>query len=153
MLQVLATARPSDRSSFAACVCLCAVTLEYVSASRRLVPELITALHGILYVAGAGHKTRPPPPCKGGNYLTLSNKITSKEVQNLSFGEVNSVKDIDDDFKVTILVATLKIVIKLLKLYREISSLELFEPMLSTLSNISHDNYPEEVRGMLNQVS
>ena len=154
MLQVLATARPSDRSSFAACVCLCAVTLEYVSASRRLVPELITTLHGLLYVAGAGHKTRPPPPCKGGNYLTLSNKITSNEVQNLSFGEVNSVKDIDDDFKVTILVATLKIIIKLLKLYREISSsLELFEPMLSPLSNISQDKYPVEVRGMLNQVS
>ena len=51
------------------------VCFEYVSLSNRFVPELINTLHGLIFVSSTGHKTRPLPPCKGGNYLVVTSKI------------------------------------------------------------------------------
>ena len=151
MCQILSSARPTDRASFSSCVILCSVMLEYVSMSRRLVPELLTTLHGLIYVASAENKTRPPPPCKGGNYLVL--KTSSTDVTKLSLSEANSVKEMDDNFKVTVLTSTLTIIIKLLKLYRDTpSSFELFEPMLAPLSCVKSSNYPTHTSDMLSQV-
>ena len=80
-------------------------------------------------------------------------EIKTKEVENLPFSEVNSVKDIDDKFKVTALSATLKIIIKLLKLYREIpSAFELFQPMITPLHNIKLENYPKAVVEKISQI-
>ena len=151
--QILSSARPTDRAGFSSCVSLCSVTLEYVSMSRRLVPELLTTLHGLIYVASGENKTRPPPPCKGGNYLVLSKKFSSDNVSKLNLSEVNSVKEMDDSFKVTVLTSALRIIIKLLKLYRDIpSSFELFEPMLAPLSCVNPENYPAQTSDMLSQV-
>ena len=153
MCQILSSARPTDRAGFAACVSLCSAMLEYVSMSKRLVPELLTSLHGLIYVASGDNKTRPPPPCKGGNYLVLSKKISSENISKLSLSEVNSVKDMDDSFKVTVLNSTLTIIIKLLKLYKDVpSSLELFAPMLAPLSCVNISNYPAQTTDMLSQV-
>ena len=153
MCQILSSARPTDRATFSSCVSLCAVTLEYVSMSRRLVPELLTTLHGLIYVASGENKTRPPPPCKGGNYLVLSKKFSTDDVSKLSLSEVNSVKEMDDSFKVTVLTSALRIVIKLLKLYRDMpSSFELFEPMLVPLSCVNAGHYPAQTSDMLSQV-
>ena len=162
MCHILSSARPTDRASFSSCVCLCSVMLEFVSVARRLVPELLTTLHGLVYVASvntasqwnsADKKTRPPPPCKGGNYLVLSKKVSSNDVSKLSLSEVNSVKELDDSFKVTVLTSTLRILIKLLKLYSDMpSSYELFEPMLSPISSVNPDLYPTQTSEMLSQV-
>lgn len=122
--------------------------------SKRLVPELVNTLHGLVYIASSDNTTRPPPPCKAGNYLTLTQDSSQCNVVNLSLGEVNSVKDIDDEFKVTALAATLKIVIKLLKLYRDLpSSFEIFEPLRSPLGNINKEKYPKKVLEMIDQVN
>ena len=151
--QILSSARPMDRASFSSCISLCSIMLEYVTMSKRLVPELLNTLQGLLYVASSNNITRPLPPCKGGVHLTISKKVKTQQTENLHFSEVNSVKDIDDQFKVTAISATLKIIIKLLKLYREIpSALELFQPMLSPLENIKLENYPETVRDKISQI-
>merc|ERR550519_2860687 len=63
MCSVMATARPIDRSSISSCLLMCTTMLEYVSLSKRFVPELVNTLHGLVYVSSNSHTTRPPPPC------------------------------------------------------------------------------------------
>jgi hypothetical protein len=60
-----------------------------------VVPELVNTLHGLIFVSSTSHTTRPPPPCKGGNYLVL---VALEECPKLDVVEVSSVKDIDDNF-------------------------------------------------------
>ena len=152
MCHILASARPTDRSTFASCVSICSIMLEYVSLSKRVVPELINTLQGLLFVANSKNTTRPLPPCKGGNYLVLSEKV-SAVVDLVSLSEVNSVKDIDDEFKVTVLHSVLKIIIKLIKLYREVpTAFELFHPLLAPISVIEVEKYPEKVKDLLSQI-
>merc|ERR1719468_154269 len=59
----------------------------------------------------------------------------------------------DDGFKVTVLTSALRIVIKLLKLYRDMpSSFQLFEPMLAPLSCVNAGHYPAQTSDFLSQV-
>merc|ERR1719153_528365 len=153
MCSIMATARPIDRSSISSCLLVCTTMLEYVSLSKRFVPELVNTLHGLLFVSSTSHTTRPPPPCKGGNYLVLSNKIDKIDTSKLDISEVSSVKDIDDNFRVSALSSTLTLLIKTLKLYREIpSSCEIFSPLIPPLQNIKTDIYPSEVGEKVEQV-
>merc|ERR1719431_2198474 len=153
MCSIMATARPIDRSSISSCLLVCTTMLEYVSLSKRFVPELVNTLHGLLFVSSTSHTTRPPPPCKGGNYLVLSNKIDKIDNSKLDISEVSSVKDIDDNFRVSALSSTLTLLIKTLKLYREIpSSWEIFSPLIPPLQNIKTDIYPGEVGEKVEQV-
>jgi len=153
MCSVMATARPIDRSSISSCLLMCTTMLEYVSLSKRFVPELVNTLHGLVYVSSTSHTTRPPPPCKGGNYLVLSDKIDNIDTSKIEISEVSSVKDIDDNFRVSALSSTLTILIKTLKLYREIpSSSEIFFPLIPPLQNIKTDLYPGEVVEKVEQV-
>merc|ERR1711962_248799 len=52
---------------------------QYTTMSRRLCPELLSAILGLLYVAGSGHKVRPQPPCKGGVLLLLSKPASENQ--------------------------------------------------------------------------
>ena len=150
---IMSTARPSDRASLASCINLASVALEYVSLSKRFIPELVNTLHGLVYLASSNNPSRPPPPCKGGNYLTLTSDMKTTSVNNISFSEVNSVKEVDEEFKVSSLAAVLKITIKLLKLYRDIpSSFEIFEQMKKSLDVVDKDKYPSSVVQMIDQV-
>jgi len=154
MCAILATARPIDRSSISSCLLICTTMLEYISLSRRLVPELVNTLHGLIFVSSTSHTTRPPPPCKGGNYLVLTDKMENHVVTKLEVTEVSSVKDIDDDFRVSALTSTLTLIIKVLKLYRDIpSALDIFHPLLLPLQNIKTDLYPCKVREMIEQLT
>ena len=152
--QILSSARPTDRASFASCISLAAIVLEYVTVSRRLVPELVNTLLGLVFVCSENKSCRPPPPCKGGVYLQLGKKCKKIEPTCIGLSEVNSVKEIDDEFRVRSLFSTLTIIIKLLKLYREIpSAAELFEPFSQPLANIKTEFYPTRLQEMLNQVA
>jgi len=153
MCSIMATARPTDRASFSSCLLLCTTMLEYVSLSNRVVPELVNTLHGLIFVSSTSHTTRPPPPCKGGNYLVLSNKVDSEECSKLEVVEVSSVKDLDDNFRVSALKSTLTILIKLVRLYRELpSAAELLEPLVAPLRNIKTEQYPGKVKEMVEQI-
>merc|ERR1711892_1017237 len=151
MCSIMATARPTDRSSISSCLLVCTTMLEYVSLSSRVVPELVNTLHGLIFVSSISHSTRPPPPCKGGNYLVLSNRMD--ECSKLEVAEVSSVKDIDDDFKISALKSALTIMIKLLKLYREVpSAAEIMGPLVFPLKNLKTEFYPLKVQEMVEQV-
>ena len=151
--QILSSARPTDRASFASCISLSAIVLEFVSVSKRLVPELLNTLLGLLYVCSESNSSRPPPPCKGGVYLKLSKKCKNIEPSKLGLSEVNSVKDIDDEFRVRSLFSTLTVIIKALKLYRELpSASELFQPFSQALTNIKAELYPTKIKEMLKQI-
>ena len=152
--QILSSARPTDRASFASCISLAAIVLEYVAVSQRLVPELLNTLLGLIFVCSENKNARPPPPCKGGVYLQLGKKCKKIKPTSIGLSEVNSVKEIDDEFRVRALFSTLTIIIKLLKLYREIpSAAELFEPFSQPLANIKTELYPTKLQEMLTQVA
>jgi len=155
MCSIMATARPTDRSSISSCLLLCSTMLEYVSLSGRFVPELVNTLHGLIFVSSISQSTRPPPPCKGGNYLVLSDIKTDRvESSKLELAEVSSVKDIDDSFRVSALSTTLTILIKLLKLYREIpAAMEIFSALVPPLRNLKTVNCPSKLSEMVEQVT
>ena len=152
--QVLATARPTDRASLASCLVLCSSLTQAVSFSHRLVPELLSALHGLLYVASPANTSRPPPPCKGGNYLVLQSSLPPEaEIPRLGLAEVMAVREIDDQFRVTALHSALLLLIKLLKLYRESpAAVHLFSPLLSPLAGIQTERYPPKIGKMKEQI-
>ena len=153
LTQILSSARPTDRASFASCISLAAIVLEYVSVSKRLVPELVNTLLGLIYVCSENNKSRPPPPCKGGVYLRLTKNCQTLQPGTVRLSEVNSVKEIDDEFRVRSLFSTLTVIIKILKLYRELpSAAELFQPFSEVLTNIKAEYYPTKIREMLTQV-
>merc|ERR1719186_632492 len=152
MCHIMATARPTDRASFSSCLLVCSTMLEMVSLSCRVVPELVNTLHGLIYVSSTTHTTRPPPPCKGGNYLVLTDKVDTVECTKLQVEEATTVKDMDDNFRVSTLTAALKILIKLLKLYREVpSAAELLDQLLPPLNCIKTELYPDMVKEMVVQ--
>jgi len=153
MCSVMATARPIDRGSFASCLLMCCTMFEYVSLSNRFVPELINTLHGLIFVSSTGHKTRPLPPCKGGNYLVVTSKIEKDENSKLTVLEVSSVKDIDDDFRLLALKTTLSLIVKIVKLYRELPSIEeIMIPFVPPLKNLNLDLYPAKVTELVTQI-
>jgi len=141
----LATCRPTDRATTAATLLLATTVLEYVSMARRLVPELVSTLLGLLYVAGRGHALRPPPPCKGGALLLLTAPVSSSPTA-LDLTEAVSFKDVDDKFRVVAMEATLKLLLKVLGMYKDLpSSKELFSTFPTVLAAIDRTPYPAHV--------
>ena len=141
----LSLCRPTDRPSLASCLLFCSLALHYTALARRLSPELLGALRGLLYVAGKEHTVRPPPPCKGGALLLLTAPVSCPP-SKLPLTEAVSVKDIDDIFKVAVIEAALKLLQKTLELYRDLASAkELFAPFLPVLAAIPRAHYPPHV--------
>ena len=141
----LATCRPTDRATTAAPLLLATIVLEYVSMARRLVPELVSTLLGLLYVAGRGHALRPPPPCKGGALLLLTTPVSSSPTA-LDLTETVSFKDVDNNFRVVAMEAALKLLLKVLGMYKDLpSSKELFSTFPAVLAAIDRAPYPAHV--------
>ena len=96
-------------------------------------------------MAGKDHTVRPPPPCKGGALLLLTAPVSCPP-SKLVLTEAVSVKDVDDTFKVAVIEATLKLLQKVLELYRDLASAkELFAPFLPVLVAIPRAHYPPHV--------
>jgi len=152
MCSIMALARPADRSSLAASLALAAITVEYLTASKRLCPELVNLLVGLLFQACPEATTRPPPPHKDKKLLVVELPCTSPPAP-LALREVASVGDVDDKFRVNCVNAAAKLVFKLMKLYRDLpSALELFQPLLPIIQNIKTENYPSEVGNLLTDI-
>jgi len=142
-LQILATARPTDRPTFASGIFLATMVAEACQLSHRFTPELINFLTGIFHVScdsmPAGKY--PPPPCKGGKLLVTTQKLAGDiEVSKLKLSEVTSVKGIDDMFRTQCLNSACILTIKLLDLYGSLASIhEIFAPVITTLKCINRD--------------
>jgi len=148
----LATCRPTDRATTAATLLLATIVLEYVSMARRLVPELVSTLLGLMYVAGRGHALRPPPPCKGGALLLLTTPVSSSPTA-LDLTETVSFKDVDNNFRVVAMEAALKLLLKVLGMYKDLpSSKELFSTFPAVLAAIDRAPYPAHVVAAFTEV-
>jgi len=148
----LATCRPIDRATTAATLLLATIVLEYVSMARRLVPELVSTLLGLLYVAGRGHALRPPPPCKGGALLLLTAPVSYSPTA-LDLTETVSFKDVDNNFRVVAMEAALKLLLKVLGMYKDLpSSKELFSTFPAVLAAIDRAPYPAHVVAAFTEV-
>merc|ERR1719319_852386 len=149
---IMALARPQDRPSIAASLALAAIMIEYLAVSKRICPELVNLLVGLLYQGCSSVKTRPPPPHKDKKLLVVSLPCTSSP-RPLALSEVASVGDVDDKFRVNCVYATAKLAMKLIKLYRETpSAVELFQPLLPIILNYKTENYPSEVGRLLTDI-
>jgi len=151
MCSIMATARPTDRASFTSALLLTTTMVEYISLSKRVVPELVNVLHGLLFVSSSTNHSRPPPPCKGGNHLVI--REMQAEPAKLNIIDASSNKEIDDEFRASALQSTLTLLIKIVKLYRDVpSSAEIFSPLLKPLSGINRDVNYIKINEMINQL-
>jgi len=155
-LQILATARPTDRPTFASGIFLATMVAEACQLSHRFTPELINFLTGIFHVScdsmPAGKY--PPPPCKGGKLLVTTQKLAGDiEVSKLKLSEVTSVKGIDDMFRTQCLNSACILTIKLLDLYGSLASIhEIFAPVITTLKCINRDKMHDHVVEKLREI-
>jgi len=150
---ILSSARPTDRSSFSQAVLLCTIALEYSLLSKRICPELILCLHGLLFVSGTNHSKRPLPPNKGGNYLAPDESCASLSPSRLKISDALSLVPIDNQFKVDAIHSTLKLVVKVLDLYKETPACkELLNPLVEVCQFINIEYLPSALAELLSTV-
>jgi len=152
---ILSNSRPTDRATFSLSLLTCTIITQYTTLSNRISPELVSSLHGLLYVSVTKlPPSRPPPPCKGGNYLQLQSDSTKLTVGKIDISETGSVKDIEDQFRVNMLYSTLILVNRLFSMYSEVSSgADLLAPLQATAKCIEEEKYPESVVELLKKVT
>jgi len=151
---ILSTSRPTDRATFSLSILTCSIITEYATLSNRISPELVSNLHGLLYVSvTTPPSTRPPPPCKGGNYLLIQSDSTNLSVEKIDISETGSVKDIDDQFRVNMLHSTLILINRLFMMYSKVASVgDILSPLQTTASCIKEEKYPGQVVELLRKV-
>lgn len=93
----------------------------------------------------------PPPPCRGGKLLVVSQKVSAESLAKLRLSDVTSVKGVDDMFRTQCLSAASDITLKLLDLYAKLPSVhEIFAPVIESIKHISkeklHDLVAEKMR-------
>uniref|UniRef100_A0A6Q2Z335 NOP14 nucleolar protein homolog (yeast) n=1 Tax=Esox lucius TaxID=8010 RepID=A0A6Q2Z335_ESOLU len=125
---------------------LCCLALEYVSFSKRFVPELINFLLGALHLAvtdkTTGYSVVPPfrRSGKASDLLVLSSPESSqtwcKKTLPLSATQTLTLtSDLDSHMKLSILATCLDLLKRCFSLYRELPScLHIFQPIATLLS-------------------
>ncbi len=95
----------------------------------------------------------PPPPCRGGKLLVLTQKVTTESLPKLRLSDVTSVKGIDDVFRTQCISAASDITLKLLDLYAKIPSVhEIFAPVIETIKQINQEKLQEHVAGKTREI-
>ncbi len=94
----------------------------------------------------------PPPPCRGGKLLVVSQKVSAESpLAKLRLSDVTSVKGVDDMFRTQCISAASDITLKLLDLYAKLPSVhEIFAPVIESIKYINkeklHDLVAEKAR-------
>ncbi|KAJ8025447.1 Nucleolar protein 14 [Holothuria leucospilota] len=142
---------------------ICNLFLQYVHLSKRIVPEVINFLHGMLFlskqkkVAGKLDQVFPPfkPVGKHINYLVLSEdrsestSCPAMKIKDLFNFSHNSSHLDNDDFRIWATNLSLSLLREFLNMYKDQdSSFELFDPVRQALTEdwINVGQYPASTK-------
>lgn len=158
MCQILSCSPVNHGRDVAAGLFLCNLCLEYVSLSKRYIPEVINFLQGIMFLAIAKESGKiepvvPPfkPVGKHINLLHIFNKVDSGDsrwsMSKMLAPEVDSQVFDTDSFKVAAVHQCLVLLEEFSKLYVSLPSYrEIFTPVLCICEKLPKEMYPESVQ-------
>lgn len=156
--QLLGQAKVNTKRDITAALFTSYLLYEYLSMSKRFVPELPNALNGLLSLSiEAKKKVKLPinPPFKrfgaASSLLLLENNIEEETLPKLSLASLNDKgKEITDNFKVNILSKTVKLLHCLCDCWSKLPSVKaLMEPTAKILEAICLDHYPSSLKEMI----
>ncbi|XP_019626032.1 PREDICTED: nucleolar protein 14-like [Branchiostoma belcheri] len=166
MAQILTKCPVTSGRDVACGLFVCTLFLQYVSLSKRFVPEVINYLHGLLYLAvkkesGKASVAEVVPPFKHagaeGSLLVLqdsdSRSIDIKPLA-LDYLSKNPTQDTDtDDFRMCATHATLQLTNKFANMYKNLPAFhETFSPIRDLLSkHLVLDACPQKVQAARSQ--
>jgi len=136
---------------------VCDLVFEYVSLSKRIAPEAINFLCGILFMASKkdGHPPQLVLPFKENSkwrdLLKLESDSSGLVVKPLPFtktlGEVTEEESTKDEIRVNTLSHCLSLLSKFLDLYQDLlASFEIFAPVKEHLLRLPIGFYPHSVK-------
>ncbi|XP_014665036.1 PREDICTED: nucleolar protein 14-like isoform X2 [Priapulus caudatus] len=165
MAQMLAQCQVSSTIAVTTGLLLCTVFLDYVSLSKRFVPEVNNFLYGILFMASIKQDQvlRVYPPFKSvgtsADLLVLpKSAINNRTIDTSPLGlwEMASLKDIEEptlEFKCTAISVTLKLLCKFAVLYKSLPAyLEIFAPVKNVLCKVPWERYTDSVKASHQQL-
>lgn len=137
---------------------LCTLFLEYVSVSKRFVPEVVNFLHGLLFLAAikphkvlTALKVFPPfkSAAKTNNLLLVLQEEaceTLNNVEPINFQEfvlLQEKKEADIEFKYKTMYVTLQLLNKCVEFYSPLPSCpEVFTSLQAVVAQIPWERYP-----------
>lgn len=138
---------------------LCTLVLEYVSLSKRFVPECMNFLHGLLFLASNKDSNKyarviPPfrPVGKFNDLLVVSKTNKKADVKMLKMMKVlNMEMDKDelrnDDFRLSVIKGSVALLSEFQTLYQELPSYrEIFSPVLDMMDKLPVNKYPQTLQ-------
>jgi nucleolar protein 14 len=161
MSQILNQCQISTRRDVAAGLFLCSIFLEYVSYSKRFVPEVMNFLCGLMFMAmkkDSSIKVEPViPPFKpvghNTNFLLVNEKYDSRNVNigPVKLSEVFSRSKASFlgtiGFRLGCIYQVIYLTLEFLKLYEQLPSYKnIVEPLSQFCKKLPTQNYPQEVQ-------
>ncbi|XP_052249880.1 nucleolar protein 14-like [Dreissena polymorpha] len=159
MCQILSQSPVNHHRDVVAGLLLCTLCLEYVSLSKRYIPEAINFLHGLLFLASEKEKNKlaevmPPFKPVGDtiNLLCVSGRVKSESFSKWSLSKyLPPVVDADlydnDEFRVNAVHMTIGLITEFMALYKDLAAFrEVFAPILTMLKHLPCQNYPESLK-------
>ncbi|XP_053407134.1 nucleolar protein 14-like [Mercenaria mercenaria] len=163
MCQVLGQSSVHSGRDVVAGLFLCNLCLEYVSMSKRYIPEVINFLHGLLFYAADKETNKiesviPPfkPVGKSISLLHISNEVKSIKHEKWSLSEMLAPVVEEnlygtDQFRITSICRCFRLLSEYRKLYCDLSSFkEIFTPVLYMCHKLPKHKYPTELQNMIN---
>lgn len=153
--QMLAETSVKHERDVAVGLFLCTLVLEYVSLSKRFMPECVNFLHGLLFLASNKDPNKyaqviPPfrPVGKFNDLLVVSKTNKKADVKMLKMSKVLNVEmDIDelrnDEFRLSVIKGCVALLSEFQTLYQELPSYrEIFSPILDMMDKLPVNKYP-----------
>ncbi|XP_075986693.1 nucleolar protein 14 homolog l(3)07882 [Anticarsia gemmatalis] len=158
MSEILTLSRFNDAYSISRGLFITTLILEYTTLSKRLVPPAINFLRGVLYLSANTSVLNPiqvVPPFrlhKDAKILNLDNDCSKMDVGKMAAKGLVQ-KEIDDEFKIKILMTSMGVLKEFFDYFNDIEAqLYLFEPHLKLTDRIDFDLYPKKVGKTLNNI-
>ncbi|XP_060076896.1 nucleolar protein 14-like [Ylistrum balloti] len=163
--QMLAQCPVNHERDIAAGLFLCNLCLEFVSLSKRFVPEVVNFLHGLLFLIILKDDNKyesviPPfkPIGNSVNLLQLDAKHNSFEFSPMKMSEVlNTEMELDalrnDSFRLQATHSCVTLIGEFSSLYKDLPTFrEVFSPILYMFGKIDKNQYPVTLKEMMAMV-
>lgn len=161
LCQLLGQAKVATRRDITAALFTAHLLYEYLSLSKRFVPELTNTMAGLLFMAvGGKDKTRlpltPPFKCVGptASLLLLETAVAEFSESRLAFADINDKEaQIDDSFKVNVLCKVIKLLKLLCNCWVELPSIRaIMAPVKTLLEALSVEYYPASAKELVTEL-
>ncbi|XP_045127343.1 nucleolar protein 14-like isoform X2 [Portunus trituberculatus] len=161
LCQLLGQARISTCRDITAALFTAHLLHEYLSLSKRFVPELTNTMNGLLFMAVRSQdKTQlpltPPFKCVGptASLLVLETPVTRFSETKLVFEDLNNrERQIDDDFRINAFCKAVKLLKLLSNCWIELPSIRaIMTPTKTLLQAMTLENYTDNVKKLVEEL-